>query len=757
MSAFSERFFLFAVITLVLLWRQSHALETLVLKELPATLPSNYGVLGLRVHAAETGVVVLKVRIHSPAEHAGIRAGDEILGILPYRIRSAEDLSRCVQSHLPGSEISIVVRRNQVESITRCRVTDVAELYPMMGMGQPPGDFWAISGQTMDREVGVFEAEVTALLAERQATETFGGLVEAFEIELGRYGTAGRLAPFQFLAHNPLNISAFAAATSRSLSSALNIEDYAAITLMFRASLEPKARPLIASGDRALPPATQIGEFLSRAVIESNEIVGQALNALDPADQKHLLTHGLSMLERFGESHYLDEGDRAETITHMRTLELLQRVNQQLLLKAALRIAELTTDPTLDQIEAWVEPLASSDFEPSSSFRGEFLFSSVTPYGSILVGGDGPNYYGADAALIIDLGGDDIYRNNCGAPPNEEGQRAGAVGLVIDLDGDDRYLTATDVSVGSAVAGVGMLFDKGGNDIYVGANVTQGTGFGGVGVVWDASGNDIYIGHTAVQASAFFGVGLLIDESGHDFYSAWQIAQGFGGSGGIALLHDKAGNDFYLADEKIPSLYDGPNQFSGWAQGVGCGFRGFTPGGVGMLVDRQGDDQYQGGDFSQGSGYFFGVGLMYDGQGDDDYRGGRYSQGAGAHQAIGAAVDAGGHDSYTATVAASQGSGWDASIGILEDLSGDDRYRCGTLCQGAGSMNGLGVLLDHEGSDSYAALTGQGHDGSTRYWGGRNARNIGILIDLEGVDQFDRHPKGEPTGSQPESGLFADR
>ncbi len=558
MSAFSERFFLFAAITLVLLWRQSHALETLVLKELPATLPSNYGVLGLRVHAAETGVVVLKVRVHSPAEHAGLRTGDEILGVLPYRIRSAEDLSRCVQSHLPGSEISILMRRNQVESIARCRVTDVGELYPMMGKKQPPGDTWAISGQATDREVGVFEAEVTALLAERQAAEAFGGLLDAFEMELGRYGAAGRLPPFQFLAHHPLNISDFAAATSRSLSSALKIEDYAAITLTFRGRQPQKAQPLMASEDRALPPATQISEFLSRAVIESNEIVGQALNALDPADQKHLLTHAPSMLARFGESHYLDEGDRAETITHIRTLELLQRVDQQLLMKAALRIAELTTDPTLDQIEAWVEPLASSDFEPSSSFRGEFLFSSVTPYGSILVGGDGPNYYGADAALIIDLGGDDIYRNNCGAPPNEEGQRAGAVGLVIDLDGDDRYLTATDVSVGSAVAGVGMLFDKGGNDIYVGANVTQGTGFGGVGVVWDASGNDIYIGHTAVQASAFFGVGLLIDESGDDFYSAWQIAQGFGAAAvGLDSCTTKRGTISILRTKRfLPSIPD---------------------------------------------------------------------------------------------------------------------------------------------------------------------------------------------------------
>ena len=407
----------------------------------------------------------------------------------------------------------------------------------------------------------------------------------------------------------------------------------------------------------------------------------------------------------------------------------------------SLRIAELAADSTLYQIEGWVEQLNSLDLESSSSFRGEFKFRSFTEYGTILVGGDGPNYYGADAALIIDLGGDDIYRNNCGAPPNEGGKRAGSVGLIVDLAGNDRYLGAADASIGSAIARVGMLFDKGGDDIYVGANLTQGSGFGGVGVVWDASGNDIYIGHEGAQASAFFGVGLLIDESGHDFYSAWQIRSGVWQQRRDRTLARQGGERF-LSRGQVPSLYAGSNQFSGWAQGVGCGFRGFTPGGIGMLADGQGDDQYQGGDFSQGCGYFFGLGLLYDGRGEDDYRGGRYAQGAAAHQAIGVVVDAEGNDSYAATTAASQGSGWDASIGILEDRSGDDRYRYGTLCQGAGSMNGLGVLLDREGVDSYAALSGQGqgHGGSTRYWGGRNAKNIGILIDLEGDDPVQSAP-----------------
>ena len=339
MSAHSERFFRLALTVVLLLWRESQPSETLVLKELPEVLPSNYGVLGVRVQAAESVVVVHKVWVHSPAERAGLKAGDEILGVLPYRIRSADDFSRCVQSYVPGSEISILVRRDQVESVITCSVTDVANLYPMMGRMQPPGSALAVFGQAADHEGGLFEAEVARLIGERHAGETFHDLLNAFEMEHGRYGAEGRLPSFQFLAHYPLKISEFASATSSSLSSASEIEDYAEMTLTFRSRPLTKAQPLIANQSPVSSPAPRLKELLSRPVIEANEIVRRAMTALEPGGQNHLLTHGSSLLDRFGKSHYLDEGERAETITHTRTLELLQGVDQRLLLAAVQRMA----------------------------------------------------------------------------------------------------------------------------------------------------------------------------------------------------------------------------------------------------------------------------------------------------------------------------------------------------------------------------------------------------------------------------------
>lgn len=228
---------------------------------------------------------------------------------------------------------------------------------------------------------------------------------------------------------------------------------------------------------------------------------------------------------------------------------------------------------------------------------------------------------------------------------------------------------------------------------------------------------------------------------------------------GFGLLADKSASDTYIADYRAPSLYGEEGQFAGWAQGVGCGFRGFGSGGLGVLYDENGNDTYQAGEFSQGAGYFFGLGLLFDQSGNDTYRGRRYAQGTAAHQAVGLLVDAGGDDRYTTKSAASQGAAWDAAIGYLEDRAGDDIYRGKDLSQGAAAMNSWGILVDRMGRDLYWAQSGQAQGSSTTYWGGRNALNFGILIDLgDQIDSYNQTGRrNHSTQKMPGIGLFLDR
>ncbi|MBT6629398.1 MAG: hypothetical protein HOB49_20460, partial [Gemmatimonadetes bacterium] len=150
-------------------------------------------------------------------------------------------------------------------------------------------------------------------------------------------------------------------------------------------------------------------------------------------------------------------------------------------------------------------------------------------------------------------------------------------------------------------------------------------------------------------------------------------------------------------------------------------------------------------------------GGLVDTRGDDRYRATRYSQGSAAHQAIGILIDAAGHDTYEGRIAANQGASWDASVAYLIDYGGNDDYQGAGLSQAAAAMNGYSVLFDAGGDDRYRTPSGQADGGSTRYWGGRKAPNMAILIDAAGQDEYDR--EGRVNGARlrrSHVGLFRD-
>ncbi|MFO7986268.1 MAG: hypothetical protein R6U38_10395 [Desulfatiglandaceae bacterium] len=114
--------------------------------------------------------------------------------------------------------------------------------------------------------------------------------------------------------------------------------------------------------------------------------------------------------------------------------------------------------------------------------------------------------------------------------------------------------------------------------------------------------------------------------------------------------------------------------YDGFSQGVGVGLRNLGRGGIGILVDHNGNDTYRSGNFSQGTGYYFGAGLLFDFSGDDKYYCSRYGLGASAHSASGIFMDFSGDDAYHAMVQAACGSAWDLSSAFFCDTAGNDRY-----------------------------------------------------------------------------------
>jgi len=422
-----------------------------------------------------------------------------------------------------------------------------------------------------------------------------------------------------------------------------------------------------------------------------------------------------------------------------------EKIRMAHLLRGLLVLSTLFSDdfPTMARLVGSDAPVIPLDHKKYPGLKGRFLAIRETPAGLMLIGDKGPNVYGMDASLIIDLGGDDLYINNAGAPVYEIHERAVSgirypTAVVIDFAGDDRYISSGFAAVASGFFGLGLILDMAGNDFYAGGRLSLGASFFGMGCLMDMAGNDTYVCAEGGQGCAFFGAAYLFDGKGDDLYQGAKFVQGFGGPMGLGQLHDLMGKDHYRAGWKHGSSYGTKDIYQACSQGVGWGFRKHAAGGIGILLDSGGDDLYEAGNFSQGTGYFLGLGVLRDNAGHDVYRGSRYCQGAAAHQAAGALLDFNGNDVYSGKIAANQGAAWDLSVACLVDYAGNDCYTAGDLSLGAGAQNAVGLFFDGDGNDRYESPEKSlGFSGDLSYGGGRNAGNMGIFLDVgSGRDLF---------------------
>jgi hypothetical protein len=383
------------------------------------------------------------------------------------------------------------------------------------------------------------------------------------------------------------------------------------------------------------------------------------------------------------------------------------------------------------------------DFAPEES---DFSLTFDTPLGMIVLNGaESESYSGAmPYLLIIDAGGDDSY---LGGAANVNS--ANPCSVLLDLGGNDTYECglANIPAFGSGVFGYGMLVDCAGDDFYGAQHLAQGSGLFGVGLLLDEAGNDNYSLITDGQAAGTFGTGVLADLSGGDVYECYRSAQGYGFTLGVGLLVDMAGNDRYTANDtdiRYPSAQSAEHN-SSLSQGFGFGARrDFTTGhswagGVGMLFDATGDDNYSCGIFGQGAAYWYGTGILSDAAGDDEYAGHWYVQASAAHFALGVLDDAAGDDRYFADMNMAIGAGHDFSLGFLLERAGNDTYEAPNLSLGGGNASGIGVFWDFAGDDTYAptgaTTLGRGNNG--RRGGLRDhMRVLGLFIDTGGADTY---------------------
>jgi hypothetical protein len=372
-----------------------------------------------------------------------------------------------------------------------------------------------------------------------------------------------------------------------------------------------------------------------------------------------------------------------------------------------------------------------------------------TPIGRIAIGGPGNDVYQGRFAMIIDVGGHDVY--NLSSETLQ--QRISApVRIIVDLEGNDTYRGA-DYALASGLHGVDVLIDRSGNDSYHAGSFALGSGMLGYGILHDFEGEDAYIGGTNTQGSGILGVGILLDDAGNDSYRCHSQSQAFAGVSGVGFLGDRSGNDTYVASSPYQDVLRYEDHQITFSQGAALGSRPYASGGVAVLADGSGSDTYVCDIYGQGTGYWFGIGSLIDRSGDDRYLAHQYAQGSGVHFATGFLHDNAGNDVYSSH-GVSQGCGHDIAYGMLFDEDGDDTYACESLSLGGGNANAVSIFVDVYGNDSYAAADTTNTMGFSDYRRGYGM--IGLFIDSHGNDLYSNTWRNTTTSLKSTYGLFTD-
>jgi hypothetical protein len=394
----------------------------------------------------------------------------------------------------------------------------------------------------------------------------------------------------------------------------------------------------------------------------------------------------------------------------------------------------------------------------------DFIFDWETPWGWIRVRGDGNDIVDGDRSLlVVDLGGDDMYMDDVAASTANR-----PISLLLDMAGNDEYLSENSPAQGAGLCGIGVLIDDAGDDSYETRRYGQGVGQFGLGLCADLAGDDKYFTEFSGQGCGYFGIGLLFDIAGDDAYKLYGDGQGLGGVAGVGVLADRVGNDTYTAVREHsvtgrPSYHSPDNDVCvSNAQGCGMGRRGdgadghSWAGGLGALLDGEGNDVYTAGNWCMGTGYWFGIGVLHDRAGDDEYHGVVYSQGTGAHFCIGVCIDEAGNDQHLAEENSNSSLAWahDFTIGILLDVAGNDLYSVDTSGLAYSVNRSVAMVIDTGGDDTYQtdfekrragkqglkpgfAMNNEGfraRDGVGTYFA--DTTSIGLFLDVGGNDTY---------------------
>ena len=670
----------------------------------------------------QSSVYIKHVISETAAERAGILIGDIVIAVDGKPLNNKESnpqnqLRKTIREKKIGDDLKLSIIRDNKPITVEAKVEEMKKI-PALIKPHPEID-------NIQKSMDKVDSEIYSIIQDNDKLEgflnTMGHLREK-TLLLDSYKIAPdnpfRLREVNYILQNPTNTIPVSRGITNSLLNHLGSGSYDLTRLIHEASKGLDVDFHLDTADvLTMRSLDDITRYIVEVVAGAESYRNAAFKGLSGEEMRFLEEEALRVIS---------EGDASPEINE-RLLKIAAKVDYHALFKAMAEVSRLITPEAITALrQIKVHSLQRSPVIPTDVVSGDVIDIIETRFGRIVIGGPGKTHYKGNTFVIIDFGGDDLYENNAGASTPEY-----PFSIVIDLAGNDRYITRTNLSQGAGFMGMGILAEIQGDDVYVSNKFSQGAGIFGGGILIDIDGDDRYAADSYTEGAGIFGIGMLLDTKGNDSYEAHKASQGFASVKGFGALVDISGNDFYLAGNKYPDDRDPDHATKSLSQGFAIGMRPYdspagASGGIGVLIDKEGNDKYIGDYFSQGASYWYALGILHDMKGNDTYIAGRYAQGAGIHISAACLIDEKGDDSYTVTFGVSQGMGHDFGIGVLSDFYGNDTYKGGALSLGAATCGGIGVLYDKDGQDTY--LTDNGGRSIVSPDDSCEARGFGILM-----------------------------
>ncbi len=655
----------------------------------------------------ENAVYIDDVIPGTAADEAGIVAGDTIIAVDGEPLSDNKDepgaqLKKAITGKNVGDKINLSIIRKGVEITINAKIGEHKKIPAKVKAHTEIDNYRKSMDETNSAVYRIMQAsgrldDFLNTLAQLKEQSLF---TDSYKIAPD---SPFRLSEINYLLQNPTNIIPVSREITGSILTHIDAGSYDLGSLIREASSRLDVE---ISLDKAEPPAVYRAESLNDVIIHINKIITLAESHRKMAF-KELSGEEMKFLGE--EALGISSNDEASPQIQERLFKIAAKIDYQMLFRSIAEASGIVS-PQIIQI---LKKIEFKDLErhadiPLDMVSGDVINIIETPVGRIIIGGPGKTHYKGNVFMIIDFAGDDLFENNAGASTPEN-----PFCIVIDLAGDDKYIAKGNLSQGTGFMGTGILSDIQGDDLYIGERGTQGLGIFGGGILIDTAGDDMFVADSHAEGAGMFGIGMLIDMNGNDTYKAHRASQGYSFVKGFGALVDLKGDDLYIAAGKYPDHRDPDHATQSLSQGFSIGTRPEksqvgTSGGIGLLIDKEGNDKYAGDYFSQGSSYWHALGILHDMNGDDMYIAGRYAQGAGIHTSAGTLLDERGNDSYLVTYGVSQGIGHDSGIGVLADFDGNNTYKGGVLSQGAATCGGIGILYDKEGKDPSFTRDGAG-------------------------------------------------